>query len=90
MDRQIINDFTIEAESEAIKLFRHCISSLPESEWDSVVQKTCEKQPECGGRLAQMLRFQTEKSTWLEGTALSPRTKAPENIQPELGDLLWG
>ena len=85
-----MNDFTTEAESEAIKLFRHCITSVPESEWDSIVRRMCEEQPESGGRLAEMLRFQTEKSTWLEGTAFSPRTKSPENRLPEVGDSLCG
>ncbi len=85
-----MNHLTTEAESEAIKLFRHCITSVPESEWDSLVQKTCEQQPESGGRLAEMLRFQMENSSWLEGTAFSPRTKSLEPIQPKPGDLLCG
>ena len=85
-----MNNFTTEAETEAIKLFRHCITSVPESQWESIASKTREKDAESGDRLAAMLGFQMEKSSWLEGTAFSPRAKTLEYLQPKEGDLLCG
>ncbi len=81
--------FTPECEQAAMKLFRDCITRIPEEEWGNIVQTTIELQPTTGHRLASMLQFQAQNSSWLKGTALSPSSDTSSHLAvPEPGDVL--